>query len=306
MASKRDLLRLFQAVGASDWSRASAAANAIADYEKKRGHHALSEQLRGSLTTEPPTIVQGDLFGRQGSLAQAPSLPVLTALHAPVRLGDVSLPKKTRQVFEALLEEHRHAETLAAHGVPPRRRVLLHGPPGCGKSMTARAVASELGLPVFVVRLDAIVGSYLGQTASRIRELFRFAETVDCVLLVDEIDALGRTRGDSRDIGELDRVAISLMQELEHADPKGLLIATSNLATSLDPALVRRFDLVEEFRAPSPSELVQFARREGQKRNLRLSAAVVGRVRRSRNFAAAQRLLVDHQRESLLAKLEAR
>src|SRR5208283_5165649 len=119
-------------------------------------------------------------------------------------------------------------------------KILLHGPPGCGKSLTARAIGHELSLPVYTLRFNAIVGAFLGQTAQRLRQLFEFASTTSCVLLIDEIDALGKRRGNPMDVGELDRIVISLLQELEHSEPKGLLIAASNLARSLDEALWRR------------------------------------------------------------------
>jgi AAA+ superfamily predicted ATPase len=124
------------------------------------------------------------------------------------------------------------------------------------------------------------------------------------VLLLDEIDALGRSRGNTRDIGELDRVAISLMQELEHAEPKGLLVATSNLATALDRALLRRFDLVQEFRQPSGDELVRFARAEAARRELPVTTAIARQARGSRSYANALRGITDHQRKTLLRTFE--
>lgn len=304
MAPKRELLRLFRAIAAVDWPAAKAVATSIAQLEASRGHHALAAQLRSTLSVQPPTAVQGELLPGVADSAASPTLNALSALHAPVRLSEVAMPKRLRDVFSGIVQEQKHQAELSAKGLRPRRRILIHGPPGCGKSMTARALATELGLPVFVVRLDAIVGAYLGQTASRVRELFRFVETVNCVLLLDEIDALGRSRGNTRDIGELDRVAISLMQELEHAEPKGLLVATSNLATALDRALLRRFDLVQEFRQPSGDELVRFARAEAARRKLPVTTAIARQARRSRSYANALRVITDYQRETLLRRFQ--
>lgn len=302
MATKRDLMRLFRSIAAVDWHQAKLAATSIAEREAARGHHALATQLRSTLSVQPPSATQGELLPKSNENGAAPTLNALSALHAPVRLGEVAMPKRTREVFAGVIREQQHKAELTANGLRPRRRILIHGPPGCGKSMTARALATELGLPVFVVRLDAIVGAYLGQTASRVRELFRFVETVNCVLLLDEIDALGRSRGNTRDVGELDRVAISLMQELEHAEPKGLLVATSNLVTALDRALLRRFDLVQEFRQPPPGELLRFARAEATRRKLTVTAAIARQARSSRSYANALRVITDHQRETLLRR----
>ena len=299
MAPRRNLLRLFSSIAAANWAEAKEAARDIAEFERKQGHHALAEQLRNTLDTQSATVLQGEMFNRGAEGATAP-LNALSALHAPVALDGVSLPNGIRASLRSLVIEHQHVQQVIAKGLRPRRRILLHGPPGCGKSMTARALATELGLPVFVVRLDAIVGAYLGQTATRVRELFRFSETVRCVLLIDEIDALGRARGNERDIGELDRVAISLMQELEHSEPRGLIVATSNVATALDRALMRRFDVVLEFEQPTAKQLMLFAQEEATARGVRLLEASRRAVTRSKSYANALRIVADLQRESLL------
>lgn len=302
MAPKRELLRLFKSIAEVDWHEAKQAASSIAEWEAAHGHHALAAQLRSTLSVQAPIATQGELLPKVGENGSTPPPNALSALQAPVRLSEVAMPKRTREVFWGVVLEQKHHAKLTAKGLRPRRRVLIHGPPGCGKSMTARALATELGLPVFVVRLDAIVGAYLGQTASRVRELFRFVETVHCVLLLDEIDALGRSRGDARDIGELDRVAIALMQELEHAEPRGLLVATSNLATALDRALLRRFDLVQELPQPTGDELLRFAREEAAHRKLTVTTAIARQARASRSYANALRVIADHQRETLLRR----
>jgi len=303
MAPKRELIRLFRCVATADWIEAKKVASAIATSEAERGHHVLASQLRSSLETQRPSAVQGDIFSKGSANGSLPASTALSALNAPVPLADVAMPKRARDEFVNLVREHRYQDSLIADGIRPRRRLLIHGPPGCGKSMTARALATELNLPVYVVRLDAIVGAYLGQTASRLRELFGFAETVSCVLLIDEIDALGRSRGNARDIGELDRVAISLMQELEHSEPKGLLIATSNIASALDQALLRRFDMTVEFKRPSREELSRFASHEAQKRNLSLRPATRRQIRQSQSYANALRIVSDTHREILLQRL---
>lgn len=110
-----------------------------------------------------------------------------------------------------MLHEIKNRRILEARGLKARNKILLTGPPGCGKSMTARALATELALPFFIVRLDAIIGAYLGQTANNLRELFAFATDTPCVLLIDEIDALGKQRGASLDVGELDRIVIAML-----------------------------------------------------------------------------------------------
>src|SRR5262249_54496174 len=142
-----------------------------------------------------------------------------------------------------------------------------------------------------IVRFDGVIGAYLGQTAIHLREMFRFAERTPCVLMFDEVDALGKRRGNPLDVGELDRIVIAFMQELEHSAPAGLVIATSNLPRELDSALWRRFDLILEFPAPNRSELTSFAALIAKKHRLAAANGVLRRASRANSYAEAQRLV---------------
>jgi len=150
------------------------------------------------------------------------------------------------------------------------------------------------------VRFEAVIGAYLGQTAIHLRQLFHFAETTPCVLLLDEMDALGKQRGSPLDVGELDRIVIALMQELEHSDPMGLIIGTSNLAKHLDKALWRRFDLALRFGKPRPKTLAAFATRVATANGCRLSAAVTARVSKADSFAQTEQIVIAEVRRQAL------
>jgi SpoVK/Ycf46/Vps4 family AAA+-type ATPase len=154
-----------------------------------------------------------------------------------------------------------------------------------------------------VVRLEAVVGAYLGQTASRVRDIFRFAEQSPSVILLDEVDAIGRRRGGQTDVGEIDRVVISLMQELEHAEPQGLVIATSNLPEQLDGALFRRFDEVVGFPRPTRRELSQFASSMAKAHAILPPRGVAKLVAASRSYADAKRKVEDAERRMTMARL---
>ena len=112
---------------------------------------------------------------------------------------------------EQLVEEHARADVLRAHGLEPRHRVLLSGPPGNGKTSFAEAIAEALALPFFVVRYDLLIGSYLGETNTRLRRLFDYVRTQPSVLFFDEFDAIGKERGDTHETGEIKRVVSFLL-----------------------------------------------------------------------------------------------
>lgn len=291
------LSRLFGAVAAQDWGQARALAVAIAQAEEQAGHHGAASTLRGALAATGPKS-EPEAPETYGALS-AIQPDALSRLD-PAELRSIELPDSLHAALREIVKEHAHRTLLARSGLQPRCRLFFHGPPGCGKTLTARALGAELGLPTYVVRFDALVGSYLGQTGLRLRELFRFAETTPCVLLVDELDAVGRHRGKASDVGELDRIVISLMQQLELIKPAGIVVAASNLPEALDAALLRRFDLSLEFPAPSARVLLDYARRQSKARGVKLVNGVRHEVASAKNFADVDRAVQTEQRRIIL------
>jgi SpoVK/Ycf46/Vps4 family AAA+-type ATPase len=163
----------------------------------------------------------------------------------------VFLSPGTQKQLSRVLEEHRRQLVLQKHGYSPKTKLLFWGPPGCGKTITARYLAAELGLPLAVVRLDAIISSFLGDTASHLQKVFARANSTPMVLLLDEADALAKQRDDPNDVGELKRVVNSFLQGMDgFTSRRSILIAASNHQYLFDPALWRRFDDVIEFGLP--------------------------------------------------------
>lgn len=154
------------------------------------------------------------------------------------------------RLFTGLLREFRKSDQIKQHGLPVRSKLLFCGPPGCGKTLCAEVFAHELGLPLFVVQLDRLMSSYLGETATNIRKIFEFARRQPCVLFLDEFDAIARSRDDGGEHSELRRVVNSLLLFIDQIQPSGFLLAATNLDQSLDPAVWRRFDEVVWFDAP--------------------------------------------------------
>jgi SpoVK/Ycf46/Vps4 family AAA+-type ATPase len=304
MPTVRQLARLFQAVSDRDLASAEHIAKQIASFEEKKGHHSAAQLLRGSL--------HGN--GIRGHRAPEPISAVLTNgnfLEAALskgqsftRLKDVMLRPACRTALEALISETQHGAYLSSKGIRRRSKLLFVGAPGCGKSFTAQAISNELDLPHYVVRFDAVIGAYLGQTAIHLRELFRFASNNPCVLLFDEIDALGKQRGNPLDVGELDRIVIALMQELEISETAGIVIATSNLPENLDRALWRRFDLVLDFPKPTKSELAVYTKRIQAKFGLK--RRLVKQSVRVRTYAEAEKLVEAEARRVALEQIKGR
>lgn len=153
-----------------------------------------------------------------------------------------------------LVEEQQRAELLRSYGVEPRHRVLLEGPPGNGKTTLAEGIAFELMVPLFVVRYEAVVGSFLGETSGRLKRLFDFARTHQCVLFFDEFDTLGKERGDTHETGEIKRVVSSLLLQIDSLPSHVVVVTATNHAELLDRAVWRRFQLRLNLPAPTPAQ----------------------------------------------------
>ena len=169
-------------------------------------------------------------------------------------LDDLILTGQLRSELDRIVHERLHADILRSHGIAPLSKLLLCGPPGCGKSVAAQAIASALMLPLATVRFDAVVSSYLGETAANLRKVFDYARTHPVVLFFDEFDAIGKHRTSADEHGELKRVVNSFLQLLDgfHADT--LTIAATNHQGLLDSALWRRFDEILFFDRPESDQ----------------------------------------------------
>jgi len=159
------------------------------------------------------------------------------------KLDDLILGPDVRSAVEELVEEQARIDVLRAHGLEPRHRLLLTGPPGNGKTSVAEGIAEALMLPFLVVRYEEVIASYLGETASRLAQVFAGARTRRCVLFFDEFDAVAKERGDEHETGEIKRVVTSLLLQVDGLPSHAVIIAASNHAELLDRAVDRRFQL---------------------------------------------------------------
>jgi SpoVK/Ycf46/Vps4 family AAA+-type ATPase len=188
-------------------------------------------------------------------LEREKQLPLVETVCPERRASDLILDRNNQNQFLSLLNEFRHKDTLGAHGLRPRSRLLFCGPPGCGKTLCAEVFAHEANLPLLSASMDVLVSSLLGETASNLRKIFDYAASRPVVLLLDEFDAIARLREDDTLNGELRRVVNSLLTLIEKFRGPGFVIAATNHERQLDPAIWRRFDEVVFFERPSRAEV---------------------------------------------------
>ena len=254
MVATKQLKRLFQAFRErNDDAFYRAAESLIAD-ELAANHHAQARELQKALGKQPlKQNAQNGLRLLPKDRRSGEDLVILE--ESSVDSTQIVFNQETKAKIERVLDEHRQRQRLAKYGYLPKTKLLFWGPPGCGKTFTAKYLAYELGLPVGVLRLSAVISSFLGDTASHLQRVFNLANITPMVLLLDEVDAVGKNRDDPNDVGELKRVVNSLLQAMDSFDSsKSIVIAASNHQYLLDPALWRRFDDLIEFSLPTKTE----------------------------------------------------
>ncbi len=176
---------------------------------------------------------------------------LLTVGYPKTRVVDMALTHTLRTKLDRVITEQRQRDRIREHGLAPMRKLLLVGPPGTGKTMTAAALAGELGIPLFSIQLDGLITKYLGETAAKLRLVFDAIQSTRGVYLFDEFDALGGERGSKNDVGEIRRVLNSFLQFLEQDESDSLVLGATNYVGLLDRALFRRFDALLEYALPT-------------------------------------------------------
>lgn len=255
------LTRLFKTFEGEKSSPLMKIAFSIVEEERKKGHVHLADRLESILSesaVKQTSQVLRPIKDKEFKLPVDRRYRLPLANHIPHEQlrHHMVLSHEVEGKIVRIEKEFLARERLAHHGLKPRRRILLYGSSGCGKSMAAEKIAWDLGLPFYRVRFDSIISSYLGESAANLQKLFESIEDYPCVLLLDEFDIIGKQRDTrSNDVGEVHRIVNILLGLLEEYNGKGLLIATTNLEGSLDKALFRRFDDFIEFPKPAESEI---------------------------------------------------
>jgi len=254
MASSEHIKALLTSHVERDEDRFLSVALQVAAHEARSGHGKLAQELRDIVekarrqpaTTKAVPIAKG--FKDSSGL--------LYATTPKLRLVDLIVPPEVESRLQRVIREQRHATKLKNHGLAPRRKLLLVGPPGTGKTFTASILAGELGYPLFLVRLDALITKFMGETSAKLRQVFDAVEGMRGVYFFDEFDALGSERTAPNDVGEARRILNSFLQMIEQDRSNSLIVCATNHEEILDHALFRRFDDVIRYRLPGPTEIL--------------------------------------------------
>lgn len=261
MATAEQLKALLKSHGEGNGEHFASVALQIAADAARGGKAQLAQQLRDLVDDIKRRQAAGKI-GRAVPMARPSGdlAALLVASYPQIRLSEMVLSSDIRHALDRVLHEYRSQSRLRQHGYSARRKLLLVGPPGCGKTMTAAALAGELKCPLFAVQLHGLINKFMGETAAKLRMIFDAMPETQGVYFFDEFDAIGAHRGVGNDVGEIRRVLNSFLQFLEQDDSDSLIIAATNYQAMLDEALFRRFDDVIHYDRPDPVQTTELVR----------------------------------------------
>ncbi len=250
--------RLFRVIQSGSPSDVEVLCRRIIDEERKRGHGRVAQELEQILGDKrlPKSAPVTDSLQPLPTSRRNDAPLVQVVLLEQLRHHMV-LPPSVESRFLRIEKEFAARTRLAKHGLRPRQRILLYGPPGCGKSLAAERLAWNTGLPLHKVRFDTLMSSFFGETLANLRSIFVSAQATPIALFLDECDTLARSRTERNDVGEVNRITNALLEMLEDFNGQGLVIAATNLDSALDSALFRRFDEVLKVPLPGIDEITR-------------------------------------------------
>lgn len=259
LAKGKLVVELLKAYKQNDTTRFEKVVNKIIKDEEESNHKNIAKQIRSVMED----YEQPSKFEYHHSLNYINKLPkdidkqsyLVDVKYPKIILEDIILASGNKELIEDILEEQYNSFKIRSFNLRPKQKILFCGPPGCGKTITAEAISGELGLPLIYIRLDAIVSSYLGDTASNLRKVFDYISSGRFVVFFDEFDAIGKSRSDSNEHGELKRVVNSFLQMVDNYSGDNIIIAATNHQNLLDSAVWRRFDEIIYFGNPEEEDI---------------------------------------------------
>jgi len=250
MARADILISLVQSASRNDMVSFRKSVESMIAEERAKKHNILADRLASSLNN-----------GSKNSISVRPNGEINDLVFEVIpqkNFEDLILNEQMLKICGELIEEQHRAELLRSYGLEPRNRILLVGSPGNGKTSLAEALAANLMYPFFVIRYENLIGSYLGETASRLKKVFEYVKTRNCVLFFDEFDTIGKERGDTKETGEIKRVVSSLLLQMDRLPSYVVVITASNHPELLDRAVWRRFQIRLDLEAPDKKQIKCF------------------------------------------------
>ena len=256
------LVALFEAYRNNDDSAFMKAGMTLIEEEKAKNHYVLANKLKKTLSSVPEVNYNKSSFTNK--LNRVMDLPkdkddgteLVKIIYPQKNFNDIVLPEEIKKQLDNVIVEYEKKEILKAYGLVPKKKLLFCGPPGCGKTICAEAVANALDLPILYVCFDGLISSYLGETSSNIRKVSDYASKNNWVLFFDEFDALGKSRDTVEEHSELKRVVNSFLQILDGFNCDSVVIAATNHEKAIDTALWRRFDEIVIFEKPNYEQII--------------------------------------------------
>lgn len=237
--------RIFKAIFTEDVLSLKKIASIIIQEERKLGHNKLADALEKISISEKPkfSVNNGSFHG--SDLTSLPTgkrnnMPLVSYIPRDQLKHHMVVPSNIEARLLSIEKEYAAKERLSKYNLYPKRKILLYGESGCGKTLSAERIAWNLGLPLLKVRFDSLISSYFGESASNLRLVFEYCKKEPVVLLLDECDFIAKSRITNQDVGEVPRIVNMLLTLLDEYDAPGLVIATTNLKVSLDEALFSR------------------------------------------------------------------
>ena len=253
--ARADLLKkLFSSFKNDDRELFYKIASEIIEDERKKNHEILADDLKLILNGSFQSSRNMASFTNTAPKDSDKDAPLVEVIYPEKYFSDLITTNEKIEQLEQVVKEFNNWDVLVSNGVFPTRRVLFYGPPGCGKTLAAQTLAAEIGIPMLYVRFDALISSYLGETSSNIRKVFEYAKNDSWVIFFDEFDAIGRSRNDVSEHGEIKRVVNAFLQQIDNYRGRSLIIAATNFEQSLDYAIWRRFDETIRFDMPTNEE----------------------------------------------------
>ncbi|MEJ2375538.1 MAG: ATP-binding protein [Pseudolabrys sp.] len=309
MARSDLLINLVKSGASGDKHALRKIVDAIVAEERAKNHNIVADRIEKAYRLNNGNVngKATALMNAHSSESSARARDFIAEVTPRRRFEELILPDVTIAAAQQLVEEQQRASLLRSHSLEPRHSALLVGPPGNGKTSLAEAIAESLAVPFFVVRYETMIGSFLGETASRMKRVFDYARTTPCVLFFDEFDTVGKERGDTHETGEIKRVVTSLLMQIDDLPSYVVILAATNHAELLDRAVWRRFQLRLPLPSPTQKQIASYLAALSDRTDLKLGvspqqiAKSLGKV----SFSEAEEFFLDLSRRQVLAAGEA-